>query len=253
MRNLLFTMRYDGTDFHGWQVQNNAPTVQKAFQDAVEKITGKRDNIIGCSRTDAGVHANMYCCNMRTQSKIECPKFITALNAVMPKSIAVYDCREVAFDFHARYDCISKQYVYKIWNAKERNPFLEKYYYHYKYPLDVDMLNEEAKAFLGKHDYSAFCSSGASTVDNVRTVEDVHLQRHGDEVLIYFQADGFLYNMVRIMTGTLIDISRGAIEKGTISQIIDGKDRKRAGVTAPAHGLYLNKVNYEIMEDEHEE
>lgn len=249
MRNLLFTMRYDGTDFHGWQVQNNAPTVQQAFQDAVQRITGKRDNIIGCSRTDAGVHANMYCCNMRTETEIPIKKLITGLNAVLPESIAVYDCKEVPFDFHARYDCISKEYVYKIWNAQEKNPFLKNYYFHYKYPLDVEMLNREAKDFIGEYDYSAFCSAGSSTNDNVRNVKNVRLERNGDEVLIFFEANGFLYNMVRIMTGTLIDISRGKIERGTILQIIKSMDRSRAGVTAPAHGLYLNKVNYNIKEE----
>ncbi len=244
MRNLLFTLRFDGTAYHGWQVQDNARTVQQTFQDAVEHICGSRDSIVGCSRTDAGVHANMYCCNMRTDSLISCDKWLGALNAVLPQDIGVFGCVEVPFDFHARYDCKSKEYVYKIWNSAYRNPFYEKYYFNYKYKLDEKFLNEQAKDFIGTYDFSAFCSAGSSTKDNIRTVKDVRVERHGDEVLFFFEADGFLYNMVRIMTGTLIDISRGNIAPGSISDIIQSKNRLNAGVTAPAHGLYLNKVNY---------
>lgn len=203
MKNLLFTIRFDGTAYHGWQVQDNARTVQQTFQDAVEKICGSRDNVVGCSRTDAGVHANMYCCNMRTESSISCDKWLSALNAVLPQDIGVFGCVEVPFDFHARYDCVSKEYVYKIWNSAHRNPFYEKYYLNYKYPLDEKFLNAQAKDFVGIHDFSAFCSAGSSTKDNVRTVKDVRVERHGDELLFFFEADGFLYNMVRIMTGTL--------------------------------------------------
>lgn len=244
MRTLLFTLRFDGTAYHGWQVQENALTVQQTFQDAAERICGSRDNVVGCSRTDAGVHANMYCCNMRTESGLSCEKWLTALNAVLPRDIAVADCREVPFDFHARYDCRSKEYVYKIWNGKVRNPFYEKYYFHYQYPLDEDFLISQAMDFVGTHDFSSFCASGSSTKDNVRTVTNVRAERNGDKLLLFFEADGFLYNMVRIMTGTLIDLSRGRLTAGSVPDIIKAKDRSAAGVTAPAHGLYLNKVNY---------
>ena len=144
MKNLLFTLRYDGTDYHGWQVQENANTVQQTFQDAAERICGVRDNVIGCSRTDSGVHADMYCCNMRTESSLSPEKWKSAMNGVLPHDIAVTDCREVPFEFHARYDCSGKRYVYRIWNAQERNPFISRYSYHYKYPLDADFLNRQA-------------------------------------------------------------------------------------------------------------
>lgn len=244
MKNLLFTLRYDGTNYHGWQVQENAITVQQAFQDAVEHICGVRENVVGCSRTDSGVHADMYCCNMRTDSKLTAEKWKKALNGVLPADIAVTDCREVPFEFHARYDSSGKCYVYRIWNADERNPFINRYSYHYKYPLDADFLNSQAKQLVGKHDFSAFCAAGASTVDNVRTVTRAEVVRRGDEVLMYFEADGFLYNMVRIMVGTLLDISRGKIAKDSINSIILSCDRDRAGATAPAQGLCLERVFY---------
>ncbi len=136
MRNLLVTIAYDGTDYHGWQVQPNGETVQQKVQDAIEKILGKRENIIGCSRTDSGVHANGFCFNMRTESEMNCYRFIGAMNAVLPDDIAVKDCREVPLDFHARYDCLGKEYIYKIWNSHQRNPFCEDRYLNYKLPLD---------------------------------------------------------------------------------------------------------------------
>lgn len=244
MKNLLFTLRYDGTAYHGWQVQENAITVQQAFQDAVEHVCGVRENVVGCSRTDSGVHADMYCCNMRTDSKLTAEKWKKALNGVLPADIAVTDCREVPFEFHARYDSSGKRYVYRIWNADERNPFINRYSYHYKYPLDADFLNSQAKQLVGRHDFSAFCAAGASTFDNVRTVTRVEVVRRGDEVLMYFEADGFLYNMVRIMVGTLLDISRGKIAKDSIDSIILSCDRDRAGATAPAQGLCLECVFY---------
>ena len=244
LKNLLFTLRYDGTDYHGWQVQENANTVQQTFQDAAESICGVRDNVIGCSRTDSGVHADMYCCNMRTESSLSPEKWKSAMNGVLPHDIAVTDCREVPFEFHARYDCSGKRYVYRIWNAQERNPFISRYSYHYKYPLDADFLNRQASQMLGTHDFSAFCAAGGSTVDNVRTLTRAEVVRRGDEVLMYFEADGFLYNMVRIMVGTLLDISRGRIAADTLSDIISSLSRDRAGATAPACGLCLEQVFY---------
>ncbi|MBR4765258.1 MAG: tRNA pseudouridine(38-40) synthase TruA, partial [Clostridia bacterium] len=134
MRNLLLTISFDGSAYHGWQVQENAVTVQQTLQDAWETVCHSRDNVIGCSRTDAGVHANMYCCNFRTENDIPCEKLVAALNANLPDDIAVSDCREVPYEFHARYDCKSKEYIYRIWNKPEKNPFLYKYSLHYKYP-----------------------------------------------------------------------------------------------------------------------
>ncbi len=245
MRNLLVTIAYDGTDYHGWQVQPNGITVQQAVQDAIEKIIQKREKIIGCSRTDSGVHANNFCFNFKTESDIVPYRFVGAMNAVLPDDIAVKNCVEVSESFHARYDCTGKEYIYKIWNSPQRNPFLQNRYFHYKKPLDADYLNEAAQAYVGKHDFSAFCSAGTSVEDFVRTVEYAKVVRDGDEVAFIVKADGFLYNMVRIMVGTLLEVAEGKIEAGSIGDIINSLERDMAGRTAPAHGLYLNKVFYQ--------
>lgn len=244
MRNLLLTISFDGSAYHGWQVQENAVTVQQTLQDALQHICQRRDNIVGCSRTDAGVHANMYCCNVRTESPIACEKLVGALNAVLPQDIAALDCREVDFDFHARYDCKSKEYIYKIWNSPNKNPFLYNYSLHYKYPLDEEFLDSQAKMFIGTHRFDSFCAAGSSVEDTERTVMNAAVEREGDTVIFRVEANGFLYNMVRIMTGTLIDISRGRIPAGSINEIIKAENRFAAGYTAPAHGLYLNKIYY---------
>ncbi len=244
MRNLLLTLSFDGGNYHGWQVQANAASVQQTLQDAFEQICGSRDNVIGCSRTDAGVHANMYCCNIRTASGIDCDKLVLALNAVLPDDIAVISCAEVPYEFHARYDCQSKEYIYRIWNSPVRNPFLRGRALHYKYELDAEMLSGQAKQFIGTHDFSAFCAAGSSVEDTVRTVTFAGVHREGDEVIFTVCANGYLYNMVRIMVGTLIYIAEGKIERDTIGDIIASLNRERAGVTAPPHGLYLNEVKY---------
>ncbi len=244
MKNLLLTISFDGTAYHGWQVQDNAVTVQQTLQDALEKICSKRDNVVGCSRTDAGVHANMYCCNIRTESEIEEKRLVSALNAVLPRDIAAVDCREVDYEFHARYDCKSKEYIYKIWNSPNKNPFLYNYSLHYKYPLDESFLNEQAKVYIGTHCFDSFCAAGSSVEDTERTVMNAEVIREGDMVIFRVEADGFLYNMVRIMVGTLIDISRKRIPSDSIDKIILAKNRSAAGYTAPAHGLYLNKIHY---------
>ena len=244
MRNLLLELAYNDKAYHGWQVQENAPTVQQTFQNAWEHITGTRDNVTGCSRTDAGVHANMFCCNIRTQTPFTCEKLVTALNAVLPEDIAVKNCSEVPWGFHARYDCVSKEYIYRILNSPVPSPFLNGLVWQYKYPLNENLLDRCAKYFLGEHDFSAFCSAGSSVEDTVRTVKKAQVARQGDEVIFTIEADGFLYNMVRIITGTLTAVSQGKINEESIPAIIKSKDRSLAGPTAPPQGLYLNKVNY---------
>ncbi len=244
MRNILLTLRYDGSAFHGWQIQPNADTVQQQLCDAFRKISGNNENIIGCSRTDAGVHADMFCCNIRTECNVTAEKLPDALNFYLPESISVYDCRDVDFDFHARYDCKGKEYVYLIYNGKYRNPFYEKKAMFYPYKLDADMLNKEAKAFEGIHDFSAFCSAGTEIENKVREIYSCNVVRKGDIVEISVSGNGFLYNMVRIIAGTLLDIQRGKIRQGNIPAIIEGLDREKAGVTVEAQGLYLKKVFY---------
>lgn len=244
MRNLLVTIKYDGTAYHGYQVQSNAITIQAVLQNALEKIFSKRPDVTGCSRTDSGVHANMYCFTIQTDMSIPCDSLVYALNGYLPKDIAAYDCREVACDFHPRYSCKSKEYVYKIYNADLRDPFLADYSYYYRRKIDADYLNQEAKFFVGTYDYSGFCSVKSDVENTVRTVKSFEVVRDGDMVIFKVEADGFLYNMVRIMIGTLLFVSEGKIKQGELKDIILSKDRKKAGKTAPPQGLYLNKVNY---------
>lgn len=244
MNNLLMTISYDGSSYHGWQVQKNAVTVQEVVQRAVERVFCESVDIKGCSRTDSGVHANKYCLSFKTSKDIDNEKVVLALNTYLPKDIAVLNCKRVGEDFHARYNVKSKQYIYKLYNGKIRNPFYEKYAFHYRYPIDADYLNREAQAFVGTFDYSAFCSAHSSVEDTVRTVKAFSVQRDGDFVYFKVEADGFLYNMVRIMVGTLLFVSEGKIKSGELADIIQSKNRKRAGKTAPAQGLYLNEIYY---------
>lgn len=244
MRRLLVTIRYDGSAYHGYQVQSNAVTVQEVFQNAVQKVFGKRLDVKGCSRTDSGVHANMYCISFDTDMNISNESVVLALNTYLPSDIAAYDCKEVPAEFHPRYSCKSKEYLYKIYNGKYRNPFYAKYAFWYRYNLDAEYLNKEAQAFVGKYDYSGFCSVKSDVEDTVREIYSCKVWREDDFVYFKVSGDGFLYNMVRIMVGTLLFINEGKIKSGELENIILSKDRKRAGKTAPPQGLYLNNICY---------
>lgn len=242
---LLFTLRFDGSRYHGWQVQPNGITVQQVMQDAAQRILGVRPGITGCSRTDAGVHANMFCCTMDTDKTMPPDKWVAALNAHLPEDVAVYACQPVPDDFHPRYRAVAKQYVYKIWNHSARNPFLKGYALHYRFPLEVERLNRAAADFLGTHDFTAFCAAGSSVEDRVRTVRLAEVSRPEEDLVLFtVEADGFLYNMVRIMVGTLLEMAQGLRPYDDIPAILASRDRERAGFTAPACGLYLNKVYY---------
>ena len=246
LRNLLLTLCYDGRRFHGWQIQQNAYTVQEALQTALSQIIGDGFDVKGCSRTDSGVHANMYCVSLKTAHPIPCVRLKAALNRWLPLSVAVTDCVEVDADFHARYSCKSKEYIYKIWNSEVRSPFLEGYALHYRYPLDAALLNEAAQAYVGRHDFTSFCTlDNREQGDMTRDVKLFSVTRDGDMVTMRVEADGFLYNMVRIMVGTLLRIAQGKIPPDGIPAILEKKDRKYAGPTAKACGLYLNRVYYE--------
>jgi tRNA pseudouridine38-40 synthase len=250
MRNLLLTLRYDGSAYHGWQVQENAVTVQQTLQDAIEAVFGDRLPVTGCSRTDAGVHAKMFCVNFRTDSALACDRIPYALNAHLPDDIGVYACRQVPDDFHARYSCVSKQYVYVIRNSPFRDPFAVGRAATVRWPLDEDMLHREAQAFCGTHDFAAFAAAGGSVEDTVRTVHEARVRRDGETVCFEVRADGFLYNMVRIMVGTLLDVASGKLPQGSIPEILRSLDRSRAGVTAPPQGLYLQSVQYDLRDVE---
>lgn len=245
MRNFLLTIRYDGTNYHGWQVQKNALTVQEVFQNALYNVIGEVPDIKGCSRTDSGVHANMYCISMKMSSKIPCERLVLALNRHLPQDIAVLSCREVSEDFHARYSCVGKEYIYKIWNSKIRNPFFNKYTFHYWYQLDENYLDKAAQKFVGTHDFTSFSTFDSRKPNNmIRTVKWFNVKRNGNLVTMAVAADGFLYNMVRIMVGTLLHVSMGKILPDDLDDIIAAKNRAKAGPTAVAHALYLNKVFY---------
>ncbi len=246
-RNLLFTLKYDGSAFHGWQIQNNAVTVQEVFQKAVAKVIGKCPDIKGCSRTDSGVHANMFCISMKTEHPIPCERFIAAVNTHLPMEVVVTSVREVPEDFHARYSALGKRYVYKVLNTQVRDPFLRGRALHYRRDIDVDKLDKASKAYIGAHDFTSFCTlDKREKGDFVRNVSDFSVRRDGDMVYFTVSADGFLYNMVRIMVGTLLYINEGGISPDSIPKILKACDRSKAGPTAPACGLYLQEVFYDL-------
>lgn len=244
---LLLTISYLGTRYHGFQVQPNGITVQSTLQDAVERVFGYRCPVTGCSRTDSGVHANMFCCTVETcgaPNRVPTEKVAAALNSVLPDDIAVRDVCEKPDGFHPRYDVVSKEYVYLINNSPVKDPFSADRAYHYPVPLDTVRMNEAAAHLVGEHDFAAFCASGSSVKDTVRNIFSCSVNRDENTVVIRICGNGFLYNMVRIVTGTLIYVSEGKLSPEDIDGIILSRDRHRAGFTAPAHGLYLNRVSY---------
>lgn len=239
---VLLKISYLGTNYHGWQVQPNGITVQQVLQDALEELYQSRPGVTGCSRTDSGVHASEFYCHYDTDKYIFEDNIIAALNTKLPKDISVIGCKYVNDDFHARYSCKGKEYVYKIYNSVTPDPFVYDRSWQIGRRLNVEFMNEFALGLVGKHDFVAFSSSGRTVTDTVRTIYSCSVEKDGDMIIIKVSADGFLYNMVRIIVGTLVDVSDGKIDKGSALQIIESKQRERAGFTAPPQGLYLNKV-----------
>lgn len=244
MRNLLITISFDGTAYHGFQVQENAITVCEVFQNAVEKVLRKRWDVKGCSRTDSGVHARKYCLSMMIDHPIPCEGLLLALNRKLPDDIAVLSVIDVPMDFHARYTSIGKQYTYLVHNSRVKDPFSPTKKYHFTWDIDHELLDREAKYLVGKHDFSSFCTRAHLIEDKVRTITDITVTREGELVKFVIEGDGFLYNMVRIIVGTLLAIPMGRVKSGELAEILEAKDRQRAGKTAPAHGLYLTDVIY---------
>ena len=242
--NYLLTLRFDGSAFHGSQRQSTDITVQEETERALSTFLRERITVYPCSRTDAGVHAEMFCCNFFTGALFDGRRLLRGFNALVPPSLAAYDVRQVGDSFNARKDALAKTYTYRIWNAEQRNPFYEKTAFHFPRRLDEDFLAEIARDFLGEHDFAAFCASGSSVRSTVRTVYSFDVRREGDLVLFIVTGNGFLYNMVRIMTGTLLDISDGKLPADSIPLLLDGRSRLLAGQTAPACGLFLSKVYY---------
>lgn len=248
MRNILMTLCYIGTAYHGSQVQANALSITQVVQDAMETVLRRREDVKGCSRTDAGVHANRFCFNFLTENPIPLYALKRGLNAVLPEDIGVLDCREVPLDFHARYSSVGKRYRYLIWNADGKNPFWKGRALEYWQPLDEEKMRRCCTLFLGTHDFGGFCSAKADLSDTVRTIYRCEVGRQGDLVTFTVEGDGFLYHMVRILVGTLLRVSEGKIRLEQVRRALEEKDRSLAGITAPAHGLYLDEVFYERPE-----
>ncbi len=240
----LMKIKYDGSSFHGWQVQPNDITVQQTVQDALEKVLSVRPDVTGCSRTDSGVHAKEYCFHFEMDTKMSGQNLVSAINTKLPSEISAFDCYTVDNDFHARYSVKTKRYEYVFYDGKTRDPFYSKYSWFVGRKLDEKLLDKAAKQFVGTYDFSGFCASGSSVADTTRTVVEASVTREGDRVIFSVEADGFLYNMVRIMAGTLYYVSLNKISPEQIKSIILSKDRTKAGVTAPAHALFLANVNY---------
>ena len=244
-RKFLLTLSFIGTDFVGWQVQKNGRSVQTCMQDAVEEIFGVRADVTGCSRTDSGVHATGYRMCFAADTDMECRRIPLALNSALPESVSVIDCREVALAFHPRYDAKAKEYVYLMYDGAARDPFLKDRAYHRKGNLDVDAMRQAAAAFIGTHDFRSFMSEGSKITDTVRTLYWLDVDRQGRRIVIRVCGDGFLYNMVRIIAGTLAKVGGGALPPQETERIIAARDRSAAGPTAPACGLYLHRVFYD--------
>ena len=248
---ILLKIAYLGTDYHGWQVQPNGITVQEVMQDALEKLYGVRLPLTGCSRTDAGVHANEFCCHYDTDMYIPANGIVNALNSKLPSDISVLSAAAVSDEFHARYSSIGKNYVYRIYNSRVHNPFFADRSWRIPYELDITKMNIFLSGIIGTHDFIAFSASGRTVKDTVRTVKECSIEKKGDFIELSVTADGFLYNMVRIIVGTAIDVSNGKISEHSAKEILVSKKRELAGITAPPHGLFLNKVLYpEVIFDD---
>lgn len=244
MRNIKLTIAYDGSAYHGWQRQENALTIQELIENAVFKITGERVNVIGCGRTDAGVHAKAYICNFKTICTIPAEKMPYALNTKLPKDVVCYSAEEVNENFHAKYSAKKKCYTYYICDNKFPEVFTHSWHYHYK--LDINKMNNAAKAFIGTHDFVGFAAAGFTVKTTVRTIYSLEVKREENGIVrIDVIGNGFLYNMVRIIAGTLCFVGSGKINADDMRDIIASCDRKRAGMTAPPDGLFLTEVYYE--------
>ena len=244
MKNIKLIIEFDGSSFCGWQRQPIGRTVQKVIEAAIFKATGEDIMINGSSRTDAGVHAREMVANFFTNSTIPGDKFREAINTRLPEDVSIVKSEEVDNDFHARYSSKGKTYSYTIINRYERLSLGHQYLYHCRYRLDVDAMREACKPFIGRHDFKAFMSPGSSIKTTIRNIEDLYIEQDGNKIEIFITADGFLYNMVRIIVGTLIKVGTGKLKPKEIENIIMEGNRKKSGVCVPPNGLILEKVFY---------
>lgn len=244
MKRVLLTIAYDGTNYHGWQVQPNGITVQECMQNALERLLGQRPSLTGCSRTDAGVHARQFCCHLDCDDAVPENAFLRGLNSILPDDVAVTGYREVSPDFHARYDAKGKNYIYRFYESRITDPFLSRYALRVERPLDIERMNAFCKTLIGTHDFLPFSSSGRSVTDTVRTVSECSMITDNGLPALSISANGFLYNMVRIIVGTALFVSSGALPTDCADNIFSTASREAAGDTAAPHGLFLNKVFY---------
>jgi tRNA pseudouridine38-40 synthase len=244
VRNIKLIIEYDGTNYAGWQRQKNIMTIQEKIERSIEDITGEGTQIIGSSRTDAGVHAKGYTGNFFTSSKISVEKFTGAINSKLPLDIVILHAFEVPYEFHSRYNSTGKMYSYTILNRREAVAVGRNYIYHHKRILDVVAMKVASQYFIGTHDFSAFKNLGSSVKTSVRTITKLDIIKNEDIIKIYIAADGFLYNMVRIIVGALIRVGEGKIEPNEIMNIIESKERAKAGKSVPPGGLCLEEVFY---------
>ncbi len=245
-KNIKLSIEYDGTNYSGWQVQNNAQTIHGIIEKALFQLLKEHIKIIGASRTDKGVHAYGQIANFFTTTKIPGDKFLYALNPLLPKEIIVKDSEEVSSEFHARFSSIGKTYEYLIFNRKLPSPIFRDRAYHVTGELSLEDMKMASQFFLGTHDFKGFRASKCSAVKTYKTIQKIDLVKEENLIRMEITGDGFLYNMVRIIVGTLLDVGLQKISCNEIPRIIDSKDRRMAGKTAPACGLYLREVYYNL-------
>ncbi len=244
MRNLKLIIQYDGTNYHGWQIQENDITIQEVLEEAIKKLTGARPKLSGCGRTDTGVHAENYVCSFKTESNIDCDRLPYAINRFLPDDIVCIGAEDMPSDFDAHKSAVGKTYTYRILNSQYPDVFYNNRAWHYRYDLDIEKMRKASKSFIGTHDFIGFAASGFTVKTTVRTIHNIEITKEGNIVAIKVTGNGFLYNMVRIIAGTLVFAGNGKINCDEMDEIIASGDRKRAGITAPACGLYLSEVFY---------
>ena len=244
MRNICLLIEFEGTHYFGWQRQARGPTVQQRLEEAIERITGADATVIGAGRTDSGVHALGMVVSFRTCSDMPMDRLRDGLNGVLPGDIAVLDAEDAPEDFHAQYSAKGKRYEYSVWPHRVRPVFDRERTWHVRWPLDVDLMNRGAAEIVGRRDFAAFQASGSAVERTVRTVFSAEWGRRGRELVFGIEGDGFLYNMVRIAVGSLVDVGRGKTPLEQFIAAVDSGDRTLAGPTAPAKGLCLVRVDY---------
>ncbi len=243
MKRVLLTIAFDGTNYHGWQFQPNALTIQQVLSESLKKLLGTPCAVTGCSRTDAGVHAREFACHLDCSDNIPENAFLKGLNSILPDDIAIMSCREVNSDFHARYSAKGKEYVYGMYLGA-KNPFDERYFLHLDVEPDIKLMNDFTKTVIGTHDFLGFSSSGRTVQNTVRTVKECIVKKEDNKIFFEVIADGFLYNMVRIMAGTALAVGYGKCDCFVAERIFLSKDRSLGGDTLPPHGLFLESVIY---------